>query len=226
MAAAFLPEKTYSSTATLVLDLAENTDAELSIQQINFLLPALQESAQSWSLRDAAEELVDEELRQPRPGISAVVEDSVMRITATGTSPAGGAWANAVSDELIIARSGDGPLELELLDPAGEPQSPSAPNPRPILLASMVVAVIAAVFAALAADRIMQAFDTRHAVRERLGTTILGEIPKFARSNASCRSSSSSARGQAPRMRSSPPSRPFGSTSSSVSSTAAMPPSA
>ena len=46
----------------------------------------------------------------------------------------------------------------------------------------MVVALIAAVFAALAADRIMQAFDTRHAVRERLGTTILGEIPKFARS--------------------------------------------
>ena len=64
---------------------------------------------------------------------------------------------------------------------------PTAPNARPILLASMVVAVIAAVFAALAADRIAQAFDTRHAVRERLGTTILGEIPKFARQLASCR---------------------------------------
>ena len=46
----------------------------------------------------------------------------------------------------------------------------------------MVVALIAAVFAALAADRIKQAFDTRHAVRERLGTTVLGEIPKFTRS--------------------------------------------
>ena len=75
-----------------------------------------------------------------------------------------------------------GPLELILLDPANEPRSPISPNQRPILLASMVVALIAAVFAALAADRIMQAFDTRHAVRERLGTTILGEIPKFTRS--------------------------------------------
>ncbi len=183
MAAAFLPEKTYSSTATLVLDLADNTDADLSIQQINFLLPALQESAQSDSLRDAAEAGVVEELQQPRPGISAVVDNSVMRITATGTSQAGvAAWANAVSNELIAERSGVGPLELVLLDPAVEPQTPSAPNPRPILLASMVVAVIAAIFAALAADRIRQAFDTRHAVRERLGTTILGEIPKFARS--------------------------------------------
>jgi Mrp family chromosome partitioning ATPase len=183
MAAAFLPEKTYSSTATLVLDLASNTGADLSIQQINFLLPALQESAQSASLRSAAEEQVAEGLQRPRPEITAVVDASVMYITATGTSPAAvEAWANAVSNELIEERSGAGPLELVLLDPATQPQSPIAPSPRPIILASMVVALIAAVFAALAADRIMQAFDTRHAVRERLGTTILGEIPKFARS--------------------------------------------
>ena len=183
MAAAFLPEKTYSSSSTLVLDLATNTDAELSIQQINFLLPALQEWAQSDSLRDAAEARVPEELQRPRPSIDAAVESSVLLITAEGASPAAvAAWANAASVELIEVRSGVGPLELVLLDPASEPGSPIAPNSRPILLASMVVAVIAAVFAALAAERIMQAFDTRHAVRERLGTTILGEIPKFARS--------------------------------------------
>ena len=183
MAAAFLPQKSYSATSTLVLDLATNTDADLSIQQINFLLPALQEWAQSDSLRDAAEERVPDDLQRPRPGISSTVESSVLQITATGASPEGvAAWANAVSEELILERSGAGPLEVVLLDPAQEPRSPSAPNPRPILLASMVVALIAAVFAALAADRIRQAFDTRHAVRERLGTTILGEIPKFARS--------------------------------------------
>ncbi len=183
MAAAFVPEKTYSSTATLVLDLAANTDADLSIQQINFLLPALQEWAQSDSLRDAAQTRVPEGLRQPRPAIAAAVDESVVQITASGASPqAVAVWANAVSEELIVERSGTGPLEVVLLDPASEPSSPTAPNPRPILLASMVIALIAAVFAALAADRIMQAFDTRHAVRERLGTTILGEIPKFARS--------------------------------------------
>jgi Mrp family chromosome partitioning ATPase/capsular polysaccharide biosynthesis protein len=182
MAAAFLPEKTYSATATLVLDLADNTDADLSVQQINFLLPALQQSAQSASLRDAAGERVPEELQQPRPAIEAVVDASVMEITASGVSPAAvESWANAVSNELIAERSGVGPLELELLDPAVASQSPVAPSSRPILLASMVVAFIAAVFATLAADRIRQAFDTRHAVRERLGTTILGEIPKFGR---------------------------------------------
>ena len=180
MAAAFLPQKTYSATATLVLDFADDTDANLSIQQVSFLLPALQEWAQSDSLRDATEASVPEELRQPRPGISAALDESVLRITATGVSPeAVEKWANAVSEELIVERSAaGGPIELILLDPAVEPLVPTAPNPRPILLASMVVAVIAAVFAALAADRIAQAFDTRHAVRERLGTTILGEIPE------------------------------------------------
>jgi Mrp family chromosome partitioning ATPase len=184
MAAAFLPQKTYSASSTLVLDLADDTDADLSIQQINFLLPALEITAQSDSLRTAAEErITDEELRRPRPGITAETDASVLQITAQGTSPAGvAAWANAVSEELIAQRSGVGPLELVLLDPAVEPGAPVAPNPRPILLASMVIAVIVGIFAALAAARIMQAFDTRHAVRERLGTTILGEIPKLARS--------------------------------------------
>ncbi len=184
MAAAFLPEKTYSATATLVLDLADDTEVDLSIQQINFLLPALQEWAQSESLRDATEPDIPEELQRPRPGIGSEIDSSVLRITATGMSPAAvEQWANGVSRQLIIERAAEGgPLELILLDPATEPGVPIAPNQRPILLASMVVALIAAVFAALAADRIMQAFDTRHAVRERLGTTILGEIPKFTRS--------------------------------------------
>ena len=71
MAAAFLPEKTYSATATLVLDLADDTEVDLSIQQINFLLPALQEWAQSDSLRDATEAQIPEELQRPRPGIGA-----------------------------------------------------------------------------------------------------------------------------------------------------------
>ena len=125
-----------------------------------------------------------EELWEPRPGIDAALDESVLRITATGVSPEAVAqWANEVSEELIVERSAaGGPIELILLDPAVEPLVPTAPNARPILLASMAVAVIAAVFAALAADRIAQAFDTRHAVRERLGTTILGEIPKFTRS--------------------------------------------
>jgi Mrp family chromosome partitioning ATPase len=184
MAAAFLPQKTYSTTSTLVLDLSSDTDADLSVPEISFLLPALQERAQSDSVRDAAEENVPEELRQPRPGISAEIDASVLRISATGASPeAVEQWANEVSEALINERSRSGsPIELTLLDPAGVPQEPVAPNPRPILLASMVVALIAALFAALAADRITQAFDTRHAVRERLGTTVLGEVPKFPRS--------------------------------------------
>lgn len=184
IAAAFLPQKTYSATATLVLGLADDTDSNLSVPELTFLLPALTEWAQSDSLGDATEASVPEELWQPRPAIGAALDESVLRITATGVSPeAVEQWANAVSEELIVERSAaGGPIELILLDPASEPLEPIAPNPRPILLATMVVAVVAALFAALAADRIAQAFDTRHAVREHLGTTILGEIPKFTRS--------------------------------------------
>ena len=150
--AAFLPQKTYRSVATIVMDFSPA--AELSIQEVNFLLPALEERAQSQRLRDAAEAAVPELLQRPQPAIDATIDTSVLRIGATATRPAAAqAWADAVAEQLIEEREGVPPLALELLEPAPLRVKPVAPNVLPIMMATMVVALVAAVFSALAAER-------------------------------------------------------------------------
>ena len=181
-AAAYLPPQRFRTSTTVVLDLPVNQESTGSIQQVNFLLPALREWTQSRVVRDRAAENVPVELRVPQARIEALTDESVMRIVATANSPeAAQAWANAVGEQLIEERGDSGLIELVRLDPA--PLKPKAISPvvAPTMLAAVVLGVIAAVFAALAADRIKRASDTNRAVRDRLGTTVLGEIPKMRR---------------------------------------------
>lgn len=150
--AAFLPQKTYRSVVTIVMDFSP--DADVSIQEVNFLLPALEERAQSQRLTDAAEFRVPDGLQDPHPTIDATIDTSVLRIGATATRPAAAqAWANAAAEQLIQEREGVPPLALELLEPARLRVKPVSPNVLPILMATLVVALVAAVFSALAAER-------------------------------------------------------------------------
>lgn len=181
VAAAFLPEKTYRTQATVVIDLRSDGEA-VTIQQVNFLLPSLQQWAVSRRLAADSAPRVPEEYRFQPVIIDAVVDSSVLTIGATAPSPdAAQAWANAVAAQLIADRSGSGPLELILLDEAPFRPQPASPQATPIMIATFAVALIGAVFAALLADRIRRIFNARHAVRERLGATVLGEVPKLTR---------------------------------------------
>jgi Mrp family chromosome partitioning ATPase/capsular polysaccharide biosynthesis protein len=183
LAASYLPQQQFRTSTTVVLDLPVTEENIGSIQQVNFLLPALRELTQSRALRDRAADKVPVELRVPQARIEALTDESVMRIVATAGSPESAqAWANAVGEQLIEERGDNELIELARLDPA--PLKPKAISPRvePTMVAAVVLGAIAAIFAALAADRIKRAFDTNRAVRDRLGTTILGEIPKMKRS--------------------------------------------
>ncbi len=122
------------------------------------------------------------ELRVPQARIEAITDESVMRIVATAGSPeAAQAWANAVGEQLIEDRGDSGLIELSDSMPPRSRTKAISPRVAPTMLAAIVLGVIAAMFSALAADRIKRAFDTNRAVRERLGTTVLGEIPKMRR---------------------------------------------
>ncbi len=180
--AAYVPDRTYRTSATAVLDIDASAESG-SIQQVTFLLPALQEAAQSRGLRERAAEQVPVEFRALPAAIKAQVDASVMRIVATAKSPeAAQAWANAVTNQLIEERGDDQSLTITQLDEAPLKRAPISPKTQPIMLASIVLGTIAALFAALAADRIKQTFDTKQAVRERFGARVLGEIPKMRRS--------------------------------------------
>ena len=178
-AAAFLPVSTYRTSATIVLDL--NNDPELggvSVQQATFLLPAIEQRATSVSMRERAANDVPEVWRVVRVDMEAVSDSSVLRIRGTSTSPqAAQAWVNAIADRLVEEQSPDSPVVLSVLDSAPLKRRPIAPHPEPIMGAFIVIGLIAALFSTLAADRIKKAFDTHQTVRERLGTTVLGEVP-------------------------------------------------
>lgn len=184
--AAFVPDSSYRTSATILLDLPLSEDGSVSIQQVTFLLPALQEQAQSRTLRQRAADRVPAEFRAPVARIEAVSDWSVLRIRATAKSALGAqAWANAIAEQLIADReSQPGVVSLSLLDPAPVKREAIAPRVEPIMLAAVVLGAIAALFAALAAERVKQAFDTNRAVRSRIGTTVLGEVPTMRRSEA------------------------------------------
>ena len=182
-AAAFLPAKTYRTSATVVLDVNNDpTVGGVSVQQATFLLPAIEERIESASMRDRAASDVPENLRGVRVDIDAVSDTSVLRIRGTSESPAAAqVWVNAVSDRIVEEQSADSPVVLGVLDPAPLKRKAISPNVEPIMVAFIVVGLIAALFSTLAADRIKRAFDTNQAVRDRLGTTVLGEIPALSR---------------------------------------------
>lgn len=181
--AAYAPEQVYRTSTTVVLNVKSAGVGAGNIPQISFQLPALTELAQSRTLRERGAERVPEELRARPARIQAVADASVLRIRASSPSPeAAKEWADAVAEQLVEDRADDPLVELVQLDPASVPREAVEPRREPILLAAVVLGFIAALFAALAADRIKQAFDSNRAVRERLGTTVLGEIPVLRRS--------------------------------------------
>ncbi|MEL6890674.1 MAG: hypothetical protein AAFP84_03700, partial [Actinomycetota bacterium] len=182
-AAAFVPAKTYRTSATIVIDINNDpTQAGASVQQATFLLPAIEQRAMSRSMRERAAIDVPELFRRTRVDIEAASDASVLRIRGTSESAeAAQVWVNAVADRLVEEQSPDSPVVLGVLDGARLKPKPIAPNVEPIMAAFIVFGLIAALFSTLAADRIRRAFDTNQTVRERLGTTVLGELPALRR---------------------------------------------
>lgn len=180
-AAAYLPAKSYRTTATIVLDVNADSAAAAgggSVQQASFLLPAIQERAASRSMRDRATDDVPEAVRSTRVTIGTDAEDSVLRITGTSHSPvAAQEWVNAIAGRLIAEQSDESPFVLGLLDEAPIKRAPIAPNTTLIMTSFVVLGFIAALFSTLIADRVKRAFDTSQTIRDQLGTTVLGEVP-------------------------------------------------
>ena len=180
-AAAYLPAKTYRTNSAIVLDINNAAETTSTVQQISFLLPALEERTESRSLKEAASVRVPEQFRDIRVDIQAISDSSVLRVRGSSKSPgAAAAWVNAIAAQLAFDQSTEG-LLLQVLDPAPVKTAPVSPKATPILVASIVVGIVAGLFAALTADRVKRALDTNHAVRSRLGTTVLGEVPVLRR---------------------------------------------
>jgi len=183
MAAAYLPAKTYVTTAVVLIDpggpSGPTTPTTASVGQMNYALPSLQEKAQARSLQEAATDDVPEELRDVPVRISALAENSVLKIEGRGPSAeAAQAWTNAVAKKVIAGTDPMVVFRLSLLDEAPLPVEPVSPKSKPIMIGAFFFGTIAAFFSTVAARRLVDSSDSAAALRER-GVTVLGEIPQL-----------------------------------------------
>jgi tyrosine-protein kinase len=186
-AAAFLPAKQYSTSATLLAQPAPRaTDPLSSLQIIQIVMPQLATQASAdTTVRDAMAAL-PAKYAQAAVDISATGNSgtNTLEIKGSGTDPGAVAAAvDAVAKKTVavVAQSSLG-AQVELL-PLGTAPVPSSPsNPRnPILVAACAIGLIAAVFAALAAAGIRRRFSRADEVKESIGAVVLGEIPRIRR---------------------------------------------
>lgn len=175
LAAAYMPAEVYASSATIFV---EPTEAS-SVSQANFVVVGLVEQARSRSIKVAVIDDVAPDFRGAKVAVAANANGSIIRVRGEGNSPvAVASWTNAVAQGLVDARPADSFIQIRILDTALPSSNPVSPKPVPLLIASVLMGFIAALFSAIAWSRARISLDRVQDIRRRLGTGVLGEIPK------------------------------------------------
>jgi Mrp family chromosome partitioning ATPase/capsular polysaccharide biosynthesis protein len=180
-AAAFVPAPRYQASATIKVTTraAQGENASpASVSLALFLIPGIEREIASRSMRERAVDRVPEAYRQTWTRITATDDASV--ITVVGRSrnaQAAAAWVNATVAQVIEEQAEDAPLLLSPIDSARPSTRVVDPPQTTLLVGSVVLGLIAALLAALVVARLRRSFDSTHAIRERLGTTVLGQLP-------------------------------------------------
>ena len=91
-------------------------------------------------------------------------------------------FANAIASQVIALQGRNSLYNTRQLSPATPPTSPANPT-KPILFAAGGFGVIAAVFAGLASAGVRRRFSRVTELKERIGATVLGEIPRVISGN-------------------------------------------
>lgn len=181
LVAAYSPPDRYKATAVVIVE-PDPTRDNVPVQVLDFIVPSLIARSESRALGDAAERRVPEAVRGA--SISVGTTDTsgagVLSITVTSTrKEAVAPWATAYAQEIVTSGVGAGFVTLSVLDEAREPSQPYAPARRPVVISSALLGVIVSVLAAISAAAYRRRRDEVDEITERLGLTILGEIPSL-----------------------------------------------
>jgi len=174
---AVIPAKQYkASVVLLALPSKTSNDPASDVTSIQVVIPQLVVEAESPAVATAAEKLVPASYR-----------NASVTITSTGDPGSNSLSVSATSADPHVAKAALIPLtkkqlsSVVQLDQLGSALLPTKPsNPRTtVLVASFVFAVIAAIFAALAASGIRRRFRQVDEVRARVGMPVLAEVPRI-----------------------------------------------
>lgn len=179
LVASFVPDDEYAATATVYVEINSDGGAQ-SVQQATFQLPGVTERLKSRGLYERTTPDLAPEYQNVRVKVSVASTASLLTVRGESVdAAAAAARVNALVNRAIEEQPPDGSLLLSVIDVAVPRQKPFAPNPRPIMLMAVVAGVIVALLTVVLAARIRESFDTHQAVRDRLGTTVLGEVPRL-----------------------------------------------
>ncbi|MCP3937604.1 MAG: hypothetical protein GY708_19800 [Actinomycetia bacterium] len=182
--AAFLPASTYKTSATLsVQPQVLEGSAELT-KLTTFIVPIVVEKAESRVLRSELRESLAESGATDVAGLKVSIDAdavaSILYIRVSSESAVGSqVWANEIGAAIIADEDVAELVNIKMIDPAGLPGMAASPKPIPIMIAATVLGLIAALFAAVLVGRIREAFDNAELIRQRLGTSVIGELPRL-----------------------------------------------
>jgi polysaccharide biosynthesis transport protein len=185
-AAAFLPAKHYTASTLVAVQAAPNAIVGGSNVEglISIVAPQLPAEATAATNLTRARADVPEPYRGIGASASATVDPGTFIVTISATSSnkvAASKYANAVANRLIYIQEppSEAGYQLKQLSPATPPVSPS--NPRaPILLGAAAFGIILGIFAYMWAAGVRRRLSRVTEVKERIGATVLGEIPRVA----------------------------------------------
>ena len=184
-AAAYLPAKQYQASTDLELTPNSN-NAQAGVTVITYVLLGLPTEAASPSTLAAARNFVPPADRNANVTVTAAAPPAtdILTISVTAASPdVAAAFANALSTEVIALLA---PQKLvfttKQISPATPPSAPSNPT-KPLLVGAGGFGIIAGVFAGLASAGVRRRFSRVNELKERIGATVLGEIPRVISGN-------------------------------------------
>ena len=177
--AAFVPASSYAATAVLSVQ-PQLTDSSDPARLTSFIVPVVVERAESRVLRTELREDLAPDVAALSVGVEVTAQTSVLRVQVTTENALGSQiWANAIAEAIIDDPSISSSVAINVIDPAIVPKSAASPRPLPIMLAATVLGLIAAVFSAVIVGRVRDAFDSAETIRQRLGTNVIGELPRL-----------------------------------------------
>ncbi len=190
VAFAVLPAKQYRASVVLLAQPpANSTDPGSDVNAIQVEVPQIVVEADTPVIEAQARVLVPAGLRSAPVKLTATGDPASNSVTIVATSTdaaAAQAYANALAARVLKVTNSDANTTVVLseLGPAQLPTSPT--NPRTtIAVAAVAFGLIAAVFAALAAASLRRRFVTADEIRDRVGLTVLSEVPTLLHAGSS-----------------------------------------
>jgi Mrp family chromosome partitioning ATPase len=182
---AYSADKTYEASATLTVEPDPTTSqgGQGGTQIANFLIPTVVRELRSSPYRDAARAQLDEDTADDRVKISSSVETGTGIIDVTVEAKQADtavAWANAlatVADQRADAEESF--IDVRVIQPATGAKVSTGGDQLALMIASVVLGLLAAVFVALIASRTRRALDPTVEARQRLHLPVLATIPRI-----------------------------------------------